>query len=151
MTNGKKKGKKEEPVKLGMSFEDAIRLASNTAPLKEIDLNLNERTQIKGVSGRVIEFVCIHSPIPDKNRLTAFSISAEIEGDNVHGQPIPKNFVALTDPFSPEITVATFNINSEAKLPVNSKERLYITLRPPQNQKTEVESCTLLYRKHTNF
>jgi hypothetical protein len=49
----------EEPVKLNMSFEDAIRLAGKTAPVYYIDLPLNEQVEIKNVGGKKVDLSSI--------------------------------------------------------------------------------------------
>ena len=117
MTTGKNKGKKEESVKLDMSFEDAMRLAVKTSPAFMQKLTLGKAVEILDCENRTIELVYINAPDAEE-LLNGFQILAEVKEINpATGVFIPANektviFISSLNPKQIDKKSAFFNINS---------------------------------------
>jgi len=76
MSKSKKKGPEEEPFKLNLSFEEAIRLALKTPPTMSMKLILNEEQELKDENGK----------IDYAGRIIQFKqMTMEPNTENVHG------------------------------------------------------------------
>ncbi|HMX36709.1 MAG TPA: hypothetical protein PKL81_13225 [Ferruginibacter sp.] len=154
MTNGKKKGKKEEPVKLEMSFEDAMRLALKTSPSNQIILRINEKQEIKGASNRIIELISIEL-LPPKNVpdaiLNASNLGIEYTIKLPDESKMEKSYAARIDPYKPNMNVGYFNLgNTETRILIPEGGSLFLSLVDtlPNSRQYPVEKATLTYISH---
>lgn len=151
MSKAKKQKPDDEPIKLDMSFEDAINLAANTAPMYEVKLKLNEPMELKKVSGRRVELVCLDIYKGEGSIVALYLITQVIypqEGKSL----APKNNPVYPNAFDPNNTLGYFSLPIAGKkiIVVPDKAILIVTLAVVPGKTTNAKSVVLTYKKHTN-
>lgn len=152
MSKDKKQNPKEEPVKLDMSFEDAIRLAMKTSPAMQIELIPNVKTEIKGAGGRVIELISVTVyNNPDEDSLPPNASNFYIDAEIKSGSRIVYNtFVIPPNIYQKNLQKCEFYKpqNRFPTISVNNAEVLFLTLKPLLGNKNNVKFGILDYVSH---
>jgi hypothetical protein len=128
MSKEPKKPNKEQPTKIDMSFEDAIRLAMKTKPLMTLPLVLNEKIELKGVSGTTVAVTSIEVDINDNasNYKVDFDIVSTI------GKGVVSNTMATSSNATPNKNVREITFNNRLTIPDGCL--LYFTLKAIDNK-----------------
>ncbi len=145
MDKGKKK--KEEFVKLDMSFEDAMRLAMKTPPLMTMDLILNEEQELRdhetpiAYSGRIIQFRQMFVQ-PDTERVHNFYIEIKRTANDIR-RLIPA-YRPSTNSYAAVFTES--DTDQDPWFQINDNEKVFLTLRVLNKDiETKVAYCRVAF------
>ncbi len=152
MSKGKKQPQKEEPVKLDKSFEDAIRLAVNASPAMQVKLVPDIKTEIKGVKGRVLEFIriAVVNKLPDDNSIVANAGHFYVEAETKNGEKIDtlRLHIMPVGPNQVHSHTCEFLKINDRYPEVRVLETLYLTVKPMFDLKHHVHYGMVYYVKH---
>lgn len=141
---------KEEHIKLDMSFDDALRLAMKSPPIFSKKLQLSVETELKKVSGRIIEFISLEID-NGHEKPSQFTLLVKIVDTDGSTSEFPLHPNYPMSSLKSSSSKGYFVLFGDTKFTIGNKQRVYLTISSVSNYPSRAKSFIVAYTSATKF